>query len=80
MKAMGMFSFVGAMVLLGIGLLWFKPVADIFNDTVVPLIGMPDYMVLFLKLLPFFVASGILLTSVGKLMKGGGRRDDFYEN
>jgi hypothetical protein len=78
MRAMSMFSFVGAMVLLGIGLLWFKPVADIFNDTIVPLIGMPDYMVLFLKLLPFIVASMILLTSVMRLMKGG-KRDDFYE-
>jgi len=78
MRAMSMFSFVGAMVLLGIGLLWFKPVADIFNDTIVPLIGMPDYMVLFLKLLPFIVASMILLTSVMRLMKSG-KRDDFYE-
>jgi hypothetical protein len=77
---MGMVSFIGAMVLLGIGLLWFKPVADLFNDTIVPLIGMPDYMVLFLKLLPFIVASGMLLISVKNLLKGGKRRDDFYES
>lgn len=79
MKAMSMFSFIGCMVLLGIGLLWFKPVADLFNETVVPLIPMPEYMVLFLKCLPFIVASIVLITSVIRLMKTG-RRDDFYES
>jgi len=78
MSAMSMFSFIGCMVLLGISLLWFKPVMDLFNQYVIPYIPMPEYMILFLKLLPFIVLSICLITSVMRLMKRGSR-DDFFE-
>lgn len=78
MSGMSMFSFVGCMVLLGISLLWFKPVMDLFNEYVVPIVPMPEYLILFLKLLPFAVLAICLITAVMRLMKRGSR-DDFFE-
>lgn len=64
-----MSTFICSMIGLGTAILWFKPLMDVINTQVVPLIWMPAYMILFLKVLPFIVLSALLITSVMDLTK-----------
>jgi len=69
MKAISLATFLGAMLMLGVSLLWFPDICAIIN-ALMP-VGTPDYISEFLVFLPFLALTIILVIQVIRMTKRG---------
>lgn len=77
MKPISLATFLAAMLMLGVSLLWFPDIAQLLS-ALMPA-GTPDWLTDFLVFLPFLTLSIILVAQVIRLSKRG-RPKGFDEN
>ena len=77
MKPISLIAFLGVMLMLGTSLLWFPDIVALLQPLLVSA-GAPDWLLDYVKILPFLVLSILLIVFVIKLSKRG-KREDMHE-